>query len=182
MAGWILVGVVVLVGLYAVMLYNRLVKRRNRIENAWAQIDVQLRRRHDLIADLVETVRGYATSEREALEAVTQARNAATADGGVAEQAGAEHGITMALDSLFAVSEAYPELKANQSFLALQEELSATEGRITYARQFYNDTVFRYNATIDSFPTRLIARPLQVRAREYYEADDTSRGPVRVDF
>lgn len=182
MAGWILLGAVVLLGVYAVMLYNRLVKRRNRIENAWAQIDVQLRRRHDLIPNLVETVQGYATHEREALEAVTQARDAATAAGGVAEQARAENGITMALKTLFAVSEAYPELKGNQSFLALQEELSATEGRITYARQFYNDTVFRYNATIESFPALLIARPLQFRAREYFEGDDTSRGPVPVDF
>ena len=182
MAGWILLGVVVLVGLYAVILYNGLVKLRNRIENAWAQIDVQLRRRHDLIPNLVETVQGYATHEREALEAVIQARNAATGAGGVAEQARAENGITTALKSLFAVSEAYPELKANQSFLALQEELSGTEGRITYARQFYNDTVFRYNTKIESFPALLIARPLQFRAREYFAADDTSRGPVQVDF
>ena len=182
MAGWILLGVVMVLGVFAVVLYNGLVKLRNRIENAWAQIDVQLRRRHDLIPNLVETVQGYATHEREALEAVTSARNAATGAGGVAEQARAENGITSALKSLFAVSEAYPELKANQSFLALQEELSGTEGRITYARQFYNDTVFRYNTKIESFPALLIARPLQFRAREYFEADDTSRGPVQVDF
>ena len=182
MAGWILLGVVVLLGVYAVMLYNRLVKRRNRIENAWDQIDVQLHRRHDLIPDVVETVQGYAHHEREALEAVTEARDAASAAGGVAEQARAESGVTMALNSLFAVSEAYPELKENQSFLTLQEELSATGGRITYARRFYNDTVFRYNATVESFPALLVARPLQFRAREYFEANDTSRGPVRVDF
>jgi LemA protein len=180
--GWIVLGVVVVLGLYVVMLYNGLVKVRNRIENAWAQIDVQLRRRHDLIPNLVETVQGYATHEREALEAVTQARSAAIGTGGVADQARAENVVTSALKSLFAVSEAYPELKANQSFLALQEELSGTEGRIAYARQFYNDTVFRYNTKIESFPSLLIARPLQFRAREYFEADDTSRGPVQVDF
>ena len=179
---WIVLVVVVALGLYAVVLYNGLVKVRNRIENAWAQIDVQLRRRHDLIPNLVETVQGYATHERETLEAVTEARDTAVGAAGVAEQARAENSITSALRSLFALSEAYPELKANSSFLALQEELTATEGRIAYARQFYNDTVFRYNTKIQSFPAMLLARPLQFRAREYFEAGDTSRGPVQVDL
>ncbi len=182
MIGWILLGIVVVVALYAVVLFNGLIKLRNRIENAWAQIDVQLRRRHDLIPNLVETVKGYATHERDTLEAVTQARTAAMGAGGVAEQAKAENMITSALKSLFAVSEAYPELKANQGFLGLQEELSGTEGRIAYARQFYNDTVFRYNTRIQSFPSLAIAGPLQFKQREYFEADDTSRGPVQVDF
>lgn len=182
MIGWILLGVVVVLAVYVVALYNGLIKLRNRIENAWAQIDVQLRRRYDLIPNLVETVKGYATHERDTLEAVIRARSAAIDAGGVAEQARAENMITDALKSLFAVSEAYPDLKANQSFLSLQEELSGTEGRIAYARQFYNDTVFRYNTKIQSFPSMLIAGPLQFRPREYFEADDASRGPVQVDL
>ncbi|MBW3644801.1 MAG: LemA family protein [Actinobacteria bacterium] len=179
---WILLGIVVLLGVYAVVLYNGLIKLRNRIENAWAQIDVQLRRRYDLIPNLVETVKAYATHERETLESVTRARAAAINAGSVGEQAQAENMVTSALKSLFAVSEAYPDLKANQNFLQLQEELSGTEGRISYARQFYNDTVFRYNTKIQSFPALLIAGPLQFRPREYFEADDTSRGPVQVEF
>ncbi len=179
---WILLGIVVLLGVYAVILYNGLIKLRNRIENAWAQIDVQLRRRYDLIPNLVETVKAYATHEQETLESVTRARAAAINAGSVGEQAQAENMVTSALKSLFAVSEAYPDLKANQNFLQLQEELSGTEGRISYARQFYNDTVFRYNTKIQSFPALLIAGPLQFRPREYFEADDTSRGPVQVEF
>ena len=179
---FILLGIVVLLGVYAVVLYNGLIKLRNRIENAWAQIDVQLRRRYDLIPNLVETVKAYATHEQETLESVTRARAAAINAGSVGEQAQAENMVTSALKSLFAVSEAYPDLKANQNFLQLQEELSGTEGRISYARQFYNDTVFRYNTKIQSFPALLIAGPLQFRPREYFEADDTSRGPVQVEF
>lgn len=179
---WILLGIVVLLGVYAVVLYNGLIKLRNRIENAWAQIDVQLRRRYDLIPNLVETVKAYATHEQETLESVTRARAAAISAGSVGEQAQAENMVTSALKSLFAVSEAYPDLKANQNFLQLQEELTGTEGRISYARQFYNDTVFRYNTKIQSFPALLIAGPLQFRPREYFEADDTSRGPVQVEF
>jgi LemA protein len=181
-AVFVLLGIVVLLALYVIALYNGLIKLRNRIENAWAQIDVQLRRRYDLIPNLVETVKAYATHERETLEAVTRARAAAIDAGSVGEQAQAENMVTSALKSLFAVSEAYPDLKANQNFLQLQEELSGTEGRISYARQFYNDTVFRYNTKIQSFPALLIAGPLQFRPREYFEADDASRGPVQVDF
>ena len=182
MVPWILVGVVVVLVVSLVVLYNRLVKLRNRIENAWAQIDVQLRRRYDLVPNLVETVRGYATHERESLEAVTLARAAAIGAGGPAAQARADDQLTSALKSLFAVSEAYPDLKANQGFLQLQEELSGTEGRIAYARQFYNDTVFRYNTKIRSFPSLVLAGPLQFRPREYFEADGASRGPVQVNF
>ena len=182
MIGWILLGIVILLGIYVVVLYNGLIKLRNRIENAWAQIDVQLRRRYDLIPNLVETVKGYATHERETLEAVTRARAAAMDAGGVAEQAKAENAITAALRSLFAVSEAYPQLRANENFLALQEELSATEGRIAYARQFYNDAVQRYNTIIQSFPAVIIANGMGFKEREYFEADDASRGPVQVDF
>ena len=179
---WILLAVVAILVLYAIVTYNGLVRLRNRIDNAWAQIDVQLRRRYDLIPNLVETVKGYAAHERETFEAVTQARANAIDARGVGEQAQAENLITGALKSLFAVAEAYPELKANQNFLALQEELSGTEGRIAYARQFYNDAVLKLNTKIQSFPSNILARAFGFREREYFEADDTSRGPVSVQF
>lgn len=165
-----------------VVLYNGLVKLRNRIENAWAQIDVQLKRRYDLIPNLVETVKGYASHERETLEAVTQARNMAVNAQGVGEQAQAENVLSGALKSLFAVSEAYPDLKANQNFLNLQEELTGTEGRIAYARQFYNDTVLRYNTKIQTFPAVVIAGMMRFTAREYFEAEPESRESVQVSF
>ena len=143
MIPWIVLAVAVLVVLWVILTYNGLVRARNRIENAWAQIDVQLRRRYDLIPNLVETVKGYVKHERETLEAVTKARADAIGAQGVAEQAKAENQITGALKSLFAVTEAYPELKANENFLSLQEELSCTECRIAYVWQFYNDSVLR---------------------------------------
>jgi LemA protein len=179
---WIVLGLVVLAVLYLVFLYNGLVRLRNRIEAAWAQIDVQLRRRYDLIPNLVETVKGYAAHERETLDSVTKARAAAESATGPADQAAKENMLTQSLKSLIAVSEAYPDLKANQNFLSLQEELSATEGRIAYARQYYNDTVQRYNTKIQSFPAVLLAGALRFQPREYFEADDTSRGPVNVSF
>ena len=179
---WILLAVVVLVLLWLVFTYNGFVRLRNRIANAWAQIDVQLRRRYDLIPNLVETVKGYAKHERETFEAVTRARAAAIDASGVRDQAQAENMITSALKSLFAVAEAYPELKANANFLSLQEELSATEGRIAYARQFYNDAVLQMNTKVQSFPSNLVANAFGFREHEYFEADDTSRGPVSVQF
>jgi LemA protein len=179
---WVVLAVVVLAGLYLVVAYNGLVKLRNRIENAWSQIDVQLQRRYDLIPNLIETVKGYAGHEKSVFEEVTQARAQAIGAQGVAQQAQAENMVTSALKSLFAVAEAYPDLKANQNFLALQEELSGTEGKIAYARQFYNDTVQGYNTRIQTFPTVFIARSMGFGAREYFEADDTSRGPVHVQF
>ncbi|MEA3056984.1 MAG: LemA protein [Actinomycetota bacterium] len=179
---WIVLGLLVLAVLYLVFLYNGLVRLRNRIEAAWAQIDVQLRRRYDLIPNLVETVKGYAAHERETLDSVTKARAAAESATGPADQAAKENMLTQSLRSLIAVSEAYPDLKANQNFLSLQEELSATEGRIAYARQYYNDTVQRYNTKIQSFPAVLLAGALRFQPREYFEADDTSRGPVNVSF
>ena len=178
----ILLVLVVLAVLVLVLLYNNLVRLRNRIEGAWAQIDVQLKRRYDLIPNLVETVKGYAGHERETLDAVVRARNAAGAASGPADQAQAETMVTAALRQVFALSEAYPDLKANQGFLQLQEELSGTEGRISYARQYYNDTVLRYNTKIQTFPAVLIANAMRFREREYFEADDTSRGPVQVQF
>ncbi len=149
---------------------------------AWSQVLNQYQRRNDLIPNLVETVKGYAKHERETLTAVTEARSHAISASGVGEQAAAENMITGALKSLFAVAEAYPELKANANFLSLQEELSSTEGRIAYARQFYNDAVLQMNTKVQSFPSNMIANMFGFREHEYFEADDTSRGPVSVQF
>jgi LemA protein len=178
----IIIALVVLLAIVLIVMYNGLVKLRNRVENAWAQIDVQLKRRYDLIPNLVETVKGYAAHERETLEQVIQARNAAMQAGTPHEQAEAENVLSGALKSIFALSEAYPDLKANQNFLNLQEELTSSEDRIAYARQFYNDTVNRYNTKIQSFPAVFIARMMKFEEREYFEADDEARGPVQVRF
>ncbi|HEX5946080.1 MAG TPA: LemA family protein [Acidimicrobiales bacterium] len=178
----IVVVVLVLLALYVIASYNGLVSLRNRIENAWAQIDVQLKRRYDLIPNLVETVKGYASHERETLDAVIQARNAGMSAQGPHDQAEAENVLSGALKSLFALSEAYPDLKANQNFAQLQEELTGTEGRIAYARQFYNDTVYRYNTKVQSFPANILANMVRFSEREYFQADDESRGPTQVSF
>jgi len=178
----ILIVILVLVAVFVISIYNKMVRFRNRIENAWAQIDVQLKRRWDLIPNLVETVKGYASHERETLEAVIAARNSATTAQGPAAQAQSENMLTGALRQLFAVSEAYPELKANDNFRDLQEELTATEGRIAYARQLYNDTVLKYNNSIQTFPGVVMAGSMGFAAREYFEADDESRGNVSVEF
>ena len=178
----VLIVVILIVGFVLMGMYNRLVRLRNRIENAWSQIDVQLQRRHDLIPNLVETVKGYAAHEKGVLEGVTQARANALNAQGPADKAQAENMLTGALKSLFAVSEAYPDLKANQNFLNLQEELTGAEDKIAYARQFYNDTVRSYNTSLQSFPTNMIAKQFGFSEREYYEAGDESRGPVQVKF
>ena len=178
----LLIVVVVLVVLYGLYLYNSLISKRNRVENAWSQIDVQLKRRHDLIPNLVETVKGYAAHEKGTLDAVVQARNAAMAASGPAAAAQAENQITGALRQLFALSEAYPDLKANQNFLELQEELSATEGRVAYARQFYNDSVLSYNTGIQKFPAAVLANRMGFRPREYFEADEGARQVPKVEF
>jgi LemA protein len=178
----IILAIIAVLVIFVIMLYNQLVSLRNRIENAWAQIDVQLKRRYDLIPNLVETVKGYASHERETLEKVIQARNMAVSATGVEGQAQAENMLSGALKSLFAVSEAYPDLKANQNFMQLQEELTGTEGRIAYARQFYNDSVYKYNTKIQSFPAVIIANMFRFTEREYFETDDESRGPVQVQF
>jgi LemA protein len=165
-------GVIVLVVIALVIgLYNNLVKLRNRVDNAWAQIDVQLKRRYDLIPNLVETVKGYASHEKETLEKVIQARNMAVNASGVAEQGAAENMLTGALKSLFALAEAYPDLKANQNFMQLQEELTNTEGKISYARQFYNDSVMSLNTAVQTFPANTIAGMFGFKEREYFELD-----------
>ena len=179
---WIVLGVVVVVALWAVFAFNRLVTYRNRAEEGWSQIDVQLRRRYDLIPNLVETVKGYAAHERELFEEVARARSAAMGATGAAEQASAENAITSGLRKLLAVAENYPDLKASANFLALQEELTGTESRIAYARQFYNDEVLKLNTRIQTFPTNVLANSFGFHEREYFEADDTSRGPVSVQF
>ena len=184
-AGIVIGIVVVLPGLFLVWTFNGLVRSRNHCDNAWSQIDVQLKRRHDLIPNLVETVKGYAAHERGTFEAVTQARaNAINAgqSGSPQQQAQAENVLTGALKSLFAVAEAYPDLKANQNFLALQEELTSTEDRVAYSRQFYNDSVLGYNTRIQTFPRTLIAGPLHFTTREFFDAEPGTETPVSVQF
>ena len=182
MTGIVLVVAIVLIGLVVVGMYNRLVVLRNRIENAWSQIDVQLKRRYDLIPNLIETVKGYATHERELFENVTKARTQAINAGTVEGQAKAENMLTSTLKSLFAVAENYPELKANENFMMLQEELSGTESKIAFSRQFFNDTVMSFNTAIQKFPTNIMAGMFGFGSREYFEIDEASREPVKVDF
>jgi len=180
--GWIAIGVAVLFVIFLIATYNRLVRLRNRVEAAWSQIDVQLKRRHDLIPNLVETVKGYAAHERETLEAVTQARQQAVAAQGVEEQAQAENMLTATLRQLFAVAEAYPDLKANENFLALQEELTGTESRIAFSRQFYNEQVLTYDNALETFPSNLVAGAFNFEQKEYFEVEEAGREAVRVDF
>lgn len=182
MAIVIIIIVLVLLALFVMWQYNGLVKLKNRVENAWAQIDVQLRRRYDLIPNLVETVKGYAAHERGTLEAVIEARNAAMSAQGPAAQAHEENVLTGTLKSLFALSEAYPDLKANTNFLELQEELTSTESRIAFARQHYNDSVLGYNTKIETFPANILAGLFKFTQREYFETEGEARGPVQVQF
>src|SRR5918992_955790 len=179
---WIVIGVVVLLVLLLIFLYNRLVRLRNRIDAAWSQIDVQLKRRYDLIPNLVETVKGYGAHERETLEGVTRARQQAVDARGIEDQAKAENFLTQTLRSLFAVAEAYPQLQANENFLALQEELTSTEGRIAFSRQFYNEQVLAYDNAIEVFPQNVVAGAFNFKPRAYFEAETASREPVNVDF
>ncbi|MBA2387147.1 MAG: LemA family protein [Acidimicrobiia bacterium] len=183
---WWLIGILVVVALVVIYLigaYNGLIRRRNQIENSWSQIDVQLKRRLDLIPNLVETVKAYAQHERETLEAVIQARNAAIQAPDTPEAQGqAQNQLTGALRQLFALGEAYPDLKANQNFLALQEELTATEDRVAYARQFYNDSVLGYNNKLQQFPTMIFANMLNFERREYFEADEAAQTAPNVQF
>ena len=179
----ITIVVIVVLVLIFVSIYNGLVKLRNRVDNAWSQIDVQLKRRHDLIPNLVETVKGYAKHEAETLEKVVQARNMAMNATGVAETAQAENVLTGALKSLFALSEAYPDLKANTNFLELQEELTSTEDRVAYSRQFFNDTVLKYNNKIQTIPSNIVAGMFNFKAREFFEVEEPeARQTPKVQF
>ncbi len=181
----VLLGIIVLVVGWVVGIYNGLVGQRNQVKEAWAQVDVQLKRRFDLIPNLMETVKGYMNHERETLEAVTQARAAVAGAGGgnMAGRMEAEAGLGMALGRLLAVSEAYPDLKASTNFLALQEELTSTENKISFARQFYNETVMRLNNKVQMFPGNVIAGMFNFAQETYFEVkDDAVREAPKVDF
>ncbi|MDQ3878070.1 MAG: LemA family protein [Actinomycetota bacterium] len=177
-----IIAVVSLVLLFLIVSYNGIVRLRNRIDAAFAQIDVQLRRRHDLIPNLVETVKGYAEHERGTFESVTRARQQAVSATGVQGQARAEGELTQSLRQLLAVAEAYPDLKANQNFLALQEELTGTESRIAFSRHFYNEQVLAYDTRIQSFPGNVFASVFNFTPRQYFETEEDSRGAVQVDL
>ncbi|MGX1099582.1 LemA family protein [Amorphus sp. MBR-141] len=184
MGTWIVVGVIALVAIFAILLYNRLVAARAQVDEAWSDIQVQMKRRYDLIPNLVQTVKGYASHERETLEAVIQARNQAVANTGSPEsQARTENILSGALGKLFALSEAYPDLKADQNFRQLQDELTQTEDQISRSRRFYNGSVKSYNVMIQSFPANLFSRSLGFSEREFLEFDDPKVAePVAVDF
>ena len=180
---WIILAVVVVLAIYLIALYNGLIQKRNRVDNAWAQIEVQLKRRRDLIPNLVETVKGYAAHERGTFEAVTQARAAAAGAQGPGQTAAAEGFLSQALGKLFAVAEAYPDLKANVNFLDLQAQLKDTEDKIAISRQVYNDTVLTFNNAIQVFPAVLIAGTFGFAKREFYEVDDAAdRAVPTVSF
>ncbi len=180
---WIIIGLVALVLFFLVVLYNRLVRQRNACQNAWAQVDVQLRRRHDLIPNLVETVKGYAAHERGTFDEVTQARTAAQKAQGPAEQGQAENILSQALGKLFAVAEAYPQLRATENFQQLQAQLTETEDKIQVSRQVYNDTVLSYNNAIQTVPTNMVAGAFGFKPREFFEVgDEAVREAPEVKF
>ena len=179
-----LIGIVIIVllVLVAIGMYNGLVTLKNRVDEAWSDIDVQLKRRHDLIPNLVNTVKGYATHERELFEKVTQARTAAMGAGTPAEKEQAENALSGTLKTLFAVSENYPDLKANQNFLELQRELTDTEDKIQASRRFYNGNVRDFNIKIQTFPSNIIAGMLNFTARDFFAAEESERENVNVQF
>ena len=179
----ILIVVIAVIAFVVIGIYNGLVRARNEVKNAWGQIEVQLNRRHDLIPNLVETVKGYMTHERETLEAVTKARQQAIDVSGVKNMAEAESALSKTLRSLFAVAESYPDLKANQNFLALQEELSSTENKISFARQFYNDSVMRLNNRVETFPANMIAGMFDFKQADFFEVEEPEARKVpKVQF
>ena len=182
---WVLIVaivVIVLLGLWVVLLYNGLIRKRNRVDNAWAQVEVQLKRRHDLVPNLVATVQGYAAHERGTFDSVTQARAAATSAQGPAQAGAAEGILGQAIGRLFAVAEAYPELKANQNFLDLQAQLKDTEDKIAISRQVYNDTVLTYNNGIQTFPAVVLAGMLGFSKRDSFQIDDGDSAVPTVSF
>jgi LemA protein len=182
---WVVIGIVALLLIIFAATYNGLVGSRNQVKNAWAQIDVQLKRRYDLIPNLVETVKGYAKHERETLEAVTNARNIAQqlSSAGAGDRSKAEGDLSFALSRLIAVAEQYPDLKANQNFLALQEELASTENKISFSRQFYNDSVLNYNNKTQMFPSNIVASMGGFKASEFFEVTATEeRAAPKVSF
>ncbi|MGB9577321.1 MAG: LemA family protein [Candidatus Micrarchaeia archaeon] len=182
MIEWIIIGILAIVFIAFVLLYNGLVVLKARVDNAWSQIDVQLKRRADLIPNLVETVKGYAKHEKDVFENVTRARSALLSAQTVGEKARADNQITSALKSIFAVAENYPQLRASENFKSLQEELASTENKIAYARQFYNDSVMEFNQTIHTIPNNLVALILNYKDREYFQAQETEKAPVKIKF
>ena len=179
----IVLVIVALLVLFGILAYNGLVRQRNQVDNAWSQVDVQLKRRLDLIPNLVESVKGYAKHEQATFQAVIEARQAAlAAPSQPGPQATADGAVTGALRQLFALSEAYPDLKANQNFLSLQEELTSTESRVAYARQFYNDSVMGYHNKLDTFPTMFVAKLGNFTRREFFEAEQDARTAPTVEF
>jgi LemA protein len=179
----LLLIIIAAIAIMAIGMYNGLVTLRNRCDNAWSQVDVQLRRRYDLIPNLVETVKGYAKHESGVFERVTQARAAAVNAQTVKDQGQADNVLTGTLKSLFAVAENYPELKANQNFLMLQEELAGTESKVAYARQFYNDVVMKFNMKQQVFPSNIIANMFGFKTKEYFQIEEeVAKGPVKVSF
>ncbi len=181
---WIPIAIIVLIILWVIGAYNSLVRLRQRVKNAWSQIDVQLKRRYDLIPNLVETCKGYMAHEKDVLENVTKARaQAIEVKGGAAKQAQAENALTQTLRSLFAVAENYPQLKANENMLKLQEELTTTENRISFARQHYNDQVMMLNTRTEVFPTNIIANTFNFNKEEFFEVETPEeKEPVKVNF
>lgn len=180
--GWVIGGIIVVAVGYVALSYNGFITLKNRIDNAWAQIDVQLKRRADLIPNLVESVKGYMKHEKDVLKGVTEARSALQKAKSTQQKARASNMMTDALKTLFAVSEAYPKLQANQNFLMLQEELSGTESKIAYSRQFYNDSVLAFNTKVERFPSNLIAKAFGFTKRQFFEADESERKAVKVSF
>ncbi|MEA3464111.1 MAG: LemA family protein [Patescibacteria group bacterium] len=182
----IILGIIIVIALAIIIMYNSLIRLKNRVHEAWSDIDVQLKRRYDLIPNLIETVKGYASHEKETLEKVVQARNAAMqaqSGGGAKEVAKAENMLSSTLKSIFALSESYPDLKANQNFLELQRELSDTENKIQASRRFYNGNVRDFNTKIQVFPTNMIAGTLNFKAREFFEIEEArERENVKVKF
>jgi len=180
---YIILGIVVLLIIFGIASYNGLVALRQQVDNAWAQIDVQLKRRYDLIPNLVETVKGYMNFEQETLQKVIEARSAAMSAQGPAAKGAAEGALTQALGGIFAIAEAYPDLKSNTNMLQLQEELSTTENKIAYSRQFYNDSVMQYNTKTQQFPSSIFANMFGFKQKELFEVvDPVQREAVKVDF
>ena len=183
MIGWIILAIVIILVLFVIGIYNKLVSLRLRVKNAWAQIDTQLKRRFDLIPNLVETVKGYAKHEEGTLEKVIEARNMYTAGGSVNDMANASNELSNSLKTIFALSESYPDLKANENFKSLQIELTGTEDKIAYARQFYNDTVQKYNETLAVFPNNIFANIFGFKEEEFFKvATEQEKEPVKVQF
>jgi len=179
---WVILGLIVLIVIWAIAIYNGLIRLKNRVDEAWSDIDVQLKRRYDLIPNLVNTVKGYAAHEKEVFEKVTEARTRAMAAQSAPDKAQAENMLSQTLKSLFAVAEAYPDLKANQNFLELQRELTDTEDKIQAARRFYNGNVRDFNIKIQVFPNNVFAGMLGFTSREFFEVAEGEKEPVKVEF